>query len=106
VEQENDHRAAIVRIRTDGSTTCASGRVLAKDRMHTGLVEYLEGQRRRRKVAGENVEAAALTLFAAVHCLAILERVGVHGGRFDDAVIRVIVRSLWTGLAPKKQRGR
>jgi AcrR family transcriptional regulator len=75
-------------------------------RMHTGLVEYLEGQRRRRKVAGENVEAAALTLFAALHCLAILERVGVHGGRFDDGMIRAMVRALWTGLAPKTQRTR
>jgi AcrR family transcriptional regulator len=74
-------------------------------RMHRGLVEYLETQRERGKIASENVEAPALTLFAALHCLAILERVGVHGGRFDDAVIRTTVRSLWTGLAPRKRIG-
>jgi hypothetical protein len=42
-----------------------------------------------------------LTLFAALHSLAFLERLGVHGGKFDDAVIRAMVRSLWTGLAPR-----
>jgi AcrR family transcriptional regulator len=75
-------------------------------RMHRGLVEYLEAQRKRRSISGGNVEGAALTLFAALHCLAILERVGVHGGRFDDGMIRAMVRALWTGLAPKKQRRR
>ena len=74
-------------------------------RMHRGLVEYFEAQRERGAIAGENVEATALTLFAALHCLAILERVGAHGGRFDDGVIRAMVRGLWTGLAPKKRRG-
>jgi AcrR family transcriptional regulator len=74
-------------------------------RMHRGLVEYFEAQRARGAIAGENVEATALTLFAALHCLAILERVGAHGGRFDDGVIRAMVRGLWTGLAPKKRRG-
>jgi AcrR family transcriptional regulator len=74
-------------------------------RMHQGLMEYLEAQRKLGRIAGENVAAPALTLFAALHCLAILERVGVHGGRFDDAVVRAMVRSLWTGLAPKQRRG-
>jgi AcrR family transcriptional regulator len=70
-------------------------------RMHRGLVEYLEVQRKRGNVARANVGATALTLFAALHCLAILERVGVPGGRFDDAVIRAMVHCLWTGLAPR-----
>jgi hypothetical protein len=30
----------------------------------------------------------------------------VHGGRFDDGMIRAMVRALWTGLAPKTQRTR
>jgi hypothetical protein len=44
-----------------------------------------------------------LTLFAALHSLAFLERLGVHGGPFDDAVIRAMVRSLWTGLAARRE---
>lgn len=71
--------------------------------MHRGLMEYLEAQRQRGNIAGENVAAAGLTLFAALHCLAILERLGAHGGRFDEAIIRAMVRALWAGLAPHSE---
>jgi AcrR family transcriptional regulator len=70
-------------------------------RMHLGLIQYLESQRERGSIVAEHVGPAALTLFAALHSLAVLERLGVHGGTFDDALIRAIVRSLWTGLAPR-----
>jgi AcrR family transcriptional regulator len=70
-------------------------------RMHLGLMQYLESQRARGRIVAEHVGPAALTLFAALHSLAVLERLGVHGGTFDDAVIRAMVRSLWTGLAPR-----
>jgi hypothetical protein len=70
-------------------------------RMHLGLMQYLESQRARGRIVAEHVGPAALTLFAALHSLAVLERLGVHGGTFEDAVIRATVRSLWTGLAPR-----
>jgi AcrR family transcriptional regulator len=73
-------------------------------RMHLGLVQYLESQRERGSIITEDVGPAALTLFAALHSLAFLERLGVHGGRFDEATIRAMVRSLWTGLAPGVNR--
>jgi AcrR family transcriptional regulator len=69
-------------------------------RMHLGLHRYLESQRERGRIAAENVGPAALTLFAALHSLAFLERLGLHGGKFDEAIIRAMVRSLWAGLAP------
>jgi AcrR family transcriptional regulator len=72
-------------------------------RMHLGLIQYLESQRARGRIVAENVGPAALTLFAALYSLAFLERLGVHGGTFDDAVIRAMVRSLWTGLAPRRE---
>jgi AcrR family transcriptional regulator len=72
-------------------------------RMHLGLIQYLESQRARGSIVAEHVGPAALTLFAALHSLAVLERLGVHGGTFDDAVIRAMVRSLWTGLAPRRE---
>ena len=31
------------------------------------------------------------------------ERLGVHGGKFDESIIRAMVRSLWTGLAPQER---
>lgn len=72
-------------------------------RMHLGLIQYLESQRKRGRIVAENVESTALTLFAALHSLAFLERLGVHGGRFDETIIRAVVRSLWTGLAPRRE---
>jgi hypothetical protein len=70
-------------------------------RMHLGLIQYLEFQRERGSIVAENVGPAALTLFAALHSLAFLERLGVHGGKFDEAIIRAMVRALWTGIAPR-----
>jgi AcrR family transcriptional regulator len=70
-------------------------------RMHLGLIQYLECQRERGSIVAENVGPAALTLFAALHSLAFLERLGVHGGKFDDAIIRAMVRALWTGIASR-----
>ncbi len=75
------------------------------NRMRLGLMEYLEGQRELGNIVAENVGPAALTLFAALHSLAIFERLGAHGGKFDEATIRAMVRSLWTGLAPTPNTG-
>jgi hypothetical protein len=72
-------------------------------RMHEGLIQYLESQRERGTIVAEKAGPAALMLFAALHSLAFLERLGVHGGKFDDASICAMVRSLWTGLAPRSE---
>jgi AcrR family transcriptional regulator len=72
-------------------------------RMQLGLIQYLESQRERGRIVAETVGPAALTLFAALHSLAFLERLGVHGGTFDTAIIRAMVRCLWTGLAPRSE---
>ena len=40
----------------------------------TGLIQYLESERERGRIVAENVGHAALTLFAALHSLAFLER--------------------------------
>ncbi|MBI2301657.1 MAG: TetR/AcrR family transcriptional regulator [Armatimonadetes bacterium] len=72
-------------------------------RMHRGLVDYLEAQQAQGNTASGNMAATALTLFAAVHCLAILERLGVHGGRFDEVIVRAMVGALWNGLAPRAE---
>jgi hypothetical protein len=69
-------------------------------RLHQRLNEYLESERERGALGAGNVGASTLTLFAALHSLAFLEQLGVHGGRFDDAIVRAMVDSLWTGLAP------
>ena len=74
------------------------------NRMRRGLMEYLETQRELGNIVAGNVGSAALTLFAALHSLAIFERLGVHGGVFDEATVRSVARSLWRGLAPTSER--
>ncbi len=74
------------------------------NRIRQGLMEYLEAQRELGNIVAENVGPAALTLFAALHSFAIFERLGAHGGEFDEATVRAMVRSLWTGLAPMSER--
>ena len=72
--------------------------------MHLGLIQYLESPTRTCEDRCRERGARALSLFAALHSLAFLERLGVHGGKFDEASIRAMVRSLWTGLAPGVNR--
>jgi AcrR family transcriptional regulator len=72
-------------------------------RIHLGLIGFLESQRERGKIVAGNVGPAALTLIMAVHSLAFLERLGAHGGKFDEAIVRAMVHSLWTGLAPRSE---
>jgi len=70
-------------------------------RLRRGLTEYLEAQRKLGRIGVDDVGPAAIVLFAAAHSVALFERLGVHGGDFDDSMIRAMVRALWTGLAPK-----
>ncbi len=74
------------------------------NRMRSGLTEYFQTQRELGNIVAENVGLVGLTLFAALHSLAIFERLGVHGGQFDEATVRAMVRSLWMGLAPLSER--
>jgi AcrR family transcriptional regulator len=70
-------------------------------RIQQGLIQYLETQRANSRIAVENVMPVAMTLFASLHSFAFLELLGAHGGRFDDSIIRSMVKTLWNGLAPR-----
>ena len=73
-------------------------------RMRLKLMEYFEAQGEQGRIVAENAAAAGLVLFASLHSLAMFERLGVHGGEFDEATVRGMVRALWTGLAPMNER--
>jgi len=47
---------------------------------------------------GTDPAYAALVLFAAAQGLAIFERLGAHGGRFEEAMIKGTLTALWSGL--------
>lgn len=65
-----------------------------------GLMEYLTRQAQAGKVRPEDIGPSGLTLVATLHSLALFEKLGVHGGHFDDEMVRGIVRSIWHGLKP------
>ncbi|MCA9720582.1 MAG: TetR/AcrR family transcriptional regulator [Myxococcales bacterium] len=70
-------------------------------RLRQGLVATLRRMQARGRLREDLVvEPAALMLFASIHSLAIFERMGAHGGAFDEALVRGMVRALWRGLAP------
>ena len=69
-------------------------------RMRAGLMATLERMQARGELRPQPIGPAALTLFAAIHSLALFERMGAHGGRFDEATVRGMVGALWDGLAP------
>lgn len=72
-------------------------------RLRGGLVGYLEEQEKLGNVASGDVDPAVLTLVAAANSIALFEKLGVHGGEFEEEIIRAMVRSLWRGLAPRRK---
>jgi AcrR family transcriptional regulator len=75
------------------------------DRIRIGFMDYLETQQRLGNIAPGNMGPTVLTLVATAHSLALFEMIGAHGGRFDEGIVRAMVRSLWSGIAPQGERG-
>jgi AcrR family transcriptional regulator len=55
------------------------------------------------KKIGTDPAYAALTLFAAAQGLAVFERLGAHGGRFEERMVEGTWSAMWTGLRPALQ---
>lgn len=72
------------------------------DALRAGLVAHFEAEQAAGRIAAPDPRAAALALFAALFSLALFERLGVHGGAFDEGVVRAMVRAQWSGLAPPR----
>lgn len=72
------------------------------------LTGFLAAKRSEGQIGDVDPGAAALLLIASAHSLAIFERLGAHGGRFQPEIVRRTVECLWQGLTPgsgKKSRG-
>jgi AcrR family transcriptional regulator len=48
---------------------------------------------------------AVLNLVAVAYALAMFERMGVHGGQFNQSTVQAVSRVLWHGVAPPDRRG-
>ncbi len=73
-------------------------------RMQHALISHLNQLRDKGHIQSERPEHVALGLVSAIHGLAIFERLGAHGGSFDESDIRALVRSFWWGIAPDEVR--
>jgi len=66
------------------------------------LVEALLGWLGEMEAAGASekrgADIAAMTLVTSLMSLAMLERMGVHGGETDEATVRDVARLVWRGL--------
>jgi len=66
------------------------------------LVEALLRWLGEREGAGasekRSADIAAMTLVTSLMSLAMLERMGVHGGETDEATVRDVARLVWRGL--------
>ena len=71
--------------------------------LREGLVTHLAGQSELAHSPPDQIGAAALTLVASMHGFAFFERMGVHGGRFEDEMVRNTVRLVWHGLRDPAQ---
>jgi AcrR family transcriptional regulator len=61
---------------------------------------YLNEQRRRHAIdaSARDIDLAVLTLVAALHSLALFERMGMHGGAMADEVERGVAREVTASL--------
>lgn len=66
--------------------------------LRVGLVSNLAGQPELANTPPERIGTAALTLVASMHGFAFFERLGAHGGHFDDKMVRNTVRLVWQSL--------
>lgn len=69
-------------------------------RLRTVLIEYLIAESQKGNISPDNPLGAGLTLFSSLFGIAVLESLGVHGGKFDQSLIQNLVNSIWAGLAP------
>ena len=70
------------------------------DNVVAGLMAVLENKRGLGELRCADVGPVVLNLVAVAYGLAMLERIGVHGGAFSDALVRDVARVMWSGIAP------
>lgn len=70
------------------------------DGLRRGLITFFVEQRKAGRIGPVDPGAAALVVLAVAECVAFLERMGAHGGRFPPELLTRAVACLWEGLKP------
>lgn len=65
--------------------------------MRVSLMRFLESLRKEGKIRDTNPAPIAFLLFGTAQSVALYERLGAHGGRMPDWLVRAMAQSLWNG---------
>lgn len=66
--------------------------------LRVGLVAYLTGRPELAHTPPGQIGTAALVLIASMHGFAFFERLGVHGGHFEEKMVRNTASLVWQSL--------
>lgn len=67
------------------------------NRLITGLQQWLTMLELQGTLAPSSAAAASLSLVSSMAGVALFERIGAHGGEFDQALVRRTARLIWAG---------
>lgn len=70
--------------------------------LHEALARHFRSAGAARRMRPADADAAAMFLIAALHSLALYERIGLHEPRDAGTAIRRMISVLWRGLAPRR----
>jgi AcrR family transcriptional regulator len=68
------------------------------------IVHHLASERAVGRLGPIDPGPAALALMSLGHSVAVFERLGAHGRRFPEVLVRGAVASIWRGFAPAPAR--
>lgn len=72
--------------------------------LHEALARHLRSPGAAKRMSAADADAAALLIIAALHSLALYERIGLHRPTDAAAAIRNMISIFWRGLAPRPAR--
>jgi len=72
--------------------------------LHAALARHLRYPGAAKRMSAADADAAAMLIVAALHSLALYERIGLHRPSDAGAAIRQMIAVLWRGLAPRPGR--
>lgn len=64
------------------------------------IVQHLAAERLAGRLGPIDPGPAALALISLGHSVAVFERLGAHGARFPETLVKGAVASIWDGFAP------
>jgi AcrR family transcriptional regulator len=68
------------------------------------LTAFVLREQQAGRIGKVDARTVALVMWSTAHAIAFFERLGAHGGRFQEEMVRSAVRTMWDGFAPQAER--